>query len=202
MDNSSPSSIYHDQQLFQKIAAGDEQAFRQVVHLYYPKLLGFVFKMTKTRHTAEELVQEVFLKLWQKRLDTDIQNLGGWLHTVASNLTINYLRRVARENKLFSEMKKSAAFSSNATNESLDLQESINLLQKALDLLPPQQKKIYVLSQIEGLSREEIALQLNLSPNTIKNHLLKATKFVRDYIKKGGTSVSGFLFIYLKYFFQ
>jgi RNA polymerase sigma factor (sigma-70 family) len=161
VDNLSPSSIYNEQQLFQKIASGDEQAFRQVVHLYYPKLLGFVFKMTKTRHTAEELVQEVFLKLWQKRNETDIQNLGAWLHTVASNLTINYLRKLARENRLFSEMKKSSVFSTDSTSEMLDLHDSVDLLQKALDQLPPQQKKIYVLSQIEGLSREEISERLN-----------------------------------------
>ena len=176
------TSFYDEQQLLQQIAAGDEQAFRRVVHHYFPKLLGFVFKMTKTRHTAEELVQEVFVKLWQKRED-EIQNLGGWLHTVASNLTINYLRRLARENRLYSEMKASTILYTESTKETIEFHESVALFEKALEKLPPQQKKVYIMTHKEGLSRDEIAEKLDVSPNTVKNHLLQATKEIRTFIQ-------------------
>jgi RNA polymerase sigma-70 factor (family 1) len=174
---------YDETYLFRQIAESNEVAFRKVVHHYYPKLLTFITKITKTAHTAEELVQEVFLKLWMKRESIQHDNLGGWLHTVAANLAYNYLRRAAMEGEIVGYLRNSQPDYTHAIETNLDLKESEMLISKAISQLPPQQQIIYKLSKEEGLSRDEIAKQLNISPNTVKNHLLKAIISIKDFMK-------------------
>ena len=178
------NNSYDDSQLFTRIAAGDEAAFRDIVHHYSPKLLSFVFRMTKTMHIAEEIVQEVFLKLWQKREDNRIDNMGGWLHTVAANMTYTHLRREALNNRLINSLKAGHVDIHSEIDLKIDHKESVSLLTKAISQLPEQQRRVYELSKLEGMSREEIGKLLNISPNTVKNHLAKALQSLKTSLKK------------------
>jgi len=173
---------YDEYLLFQRITWGDEEAFREVVYYYSPKLISFLFSITKTRHTAEEIMQEVFLRLWQNRESVEAGNLGGWLYRVASNLAYSYLKREALNGRLLSSLNKKQANQFSEIDQQMDYKECRELIHKALNQLPDQQRKVYQLSLQEGMSRKEVAELLNISPNTVKNHLSRALQFLRHFL--------------------
>lgn len=168
--------------LFRRIALGDEDAFREAVHYYSPKLISFLFSITKTIHIAEEIMQEVFLRLWKNRESVEIDNLGGWLYRVASNLAYSYLKREALNGRLLSSLKKKQTNRFSEIDQQIDYKECEKLIHTALNQLPDQQRKVCQLSLQEGMSRKEVADLLNISPNTVRNHLARALQFLRHFL--------------------
>lgn len=174
-------------ELFAQLAGGNEIAFRQIFHYYTPRLLPFVFSIVKSEAVAEEIVQDVFLKLWTHRHDVAGKEApSSWLFTIAANQSLTFLRRMSVERRYIDTVKEQIdeARLQNPTEDQLFLRENEALLKKALDNLPPQQKLIYTLSRQEGLSHKEIADQLNISPNTVKNHIVTAVRTLREFIRK------------------
>lgn len=175
--------------LFAELAKGNEMAFRQLFHYYTPRLLPFVFSIVKSEAVAEEIVQDVFLKLWTNRhAIAQKEAPSSWLFTIAANQSLTFLRRMSVEKRYIDTIKVQIedAWLQNPTENQLFLREDEALLKKALDTLPPQQKLIYTLSRQEGLSHKEIADQLKISPNTVKNHLVTAIRTLREFIRKSG----------------
>ena len=174
-------------ELFKLLAEGNELAFRQVFHYYTPRLQPFVFSIVKSDAVAEEIVQDVFLKLWINRHDVaQKDNPSSWLFTVAAHQSLNFLRRMSVERRYIDSVKVQIeqAWLENPTEDQLFLREDEALLKKAIDTLPPQQKLIYSLSRQGGLSHREIANQLNISPNTVKNHIVTAVRTLKEFIRK------------------
>lgn len=178
--------------LFRRIALGDEKAFREVVYYYSPKLISFLFSITKTRHIAEELMQEVFLRLWKHRERIEIENPGGWLYRVASNLAYSHLKREALAGRLMSSLKKKPVREYYEIDHHIDHKEYEKLVYAALSRLPDQQRKVYQLSLQEGMSRKDVADLLNISPNTVRNHLSRALQHLRHFLSQVNTLVSFF----------
>ncbi|MFT3705208.1 MAG: RNA polymerase sigma-70 factor [Agriterribacter sp.] len=169
---------YNEDELRLQLVQGNEEAFTRIVYHYYPRLLPFTIKITKTKYSAEEIVQEVFLRLWQKREDmARIEQLGAWLFRVAANLALTWLKRSAMEGNILQQLQPSQ---NNPVQEYLDFRQSTEQLRAAVDQLPEQQKKIFRLSKEEGLSNQEIADRMSLSVNTVKNHLTRALQTLRD----------------------
>ena len=173
---------YDEHVLFQRVTRSDEDAFREVVHYYSPKLISFLFTITKAMHVAEEIMQEVLLRLWQNRENLDADNLGGWLYRVASNLAYSYLKREALNGRLLSSLKKEQTNQFFEIDQQMDYKECSELIYKAVSQLPDQQRKVYQLSLQEGMSRKEVAEVLNISPNTVRNHLTRALQFLRHFL--------------------
>ena len=145
----------------------------------------------KSDPVAEDLVQDVFVKLWINR-----ESVAGkdrpqsWVFTVAANTAYTYLSRLALGRKYQSFVGRSAAVEmeeGTPTGESLYLsKEGGAILHSAIESLSPQRKIIFKMSRIDGLSRKEIAERMNISPETVKNHLSSAMKSVHEYIRKAG----------------
>jgi RNA polymerase sigma-70 factor (ECF subfamily) len=173
---------YEQQLLFNEIAKGNENAFSKLVHHFYPVLLPFITRLTKSHHVAEEILQEVFLKLWQKRAELELDHPEAWLRTVAANMAFNWLRREALHDKLVTHLLREQS-ASLATEEAVNLRETQALLNKAVDILPERQRLIFRMSRNEGLSSDEIAKKLQISPNTVKNQLVNALRSVRAFMK-------------------
>ncbi|MEP6595098.1 MAG: sigma-70 family RNA polymerase sigma factor [Ginsengibacter sp.] len=176
--------IYDEGYLFQQVAHGDEQAFNRIVYYFYPTLMPFITGLTKSKEVAEEIIQETFLKLWINKGKLQTENLGGWLHMVAVNMAYTHLKRVAVEGRLLAHLRNTQPGHSLSTEEDLVLKESETLMYNAVSRLPAQQQLVYKLSREDGLSRDEIAQQLNISPNTVKNHLLKAMQSIKVFMNK------------------
>lgn len=172
-----------DYTLVTRVSNGDELAFRILFHRYRNKLYRYSLRYVKSSAIAEDILQDTFLKIWEQR-----QALQPVLNFEA------YLFRISR-NQIFNEFKKSthqAAFEQFTLQNVSDNRQTEwdvvannyqEVLQSALDQLPPQRKQIFQLSRLDGLSHEEIAQQLNLSKNTIKVQINKALKSIRESLE-------------------
>lgn len=199
-----PTNILMDEKdLLKRISQGDEAAFTEIFHYYGRRIWLFVTQKTKSETIADEIVQEVFLKLWQKKdTVTEIDNFSSFVYTIATNKTYDYFRKVARDSRklegLWRQLQEVAAC--NTVEETIDFHESMEIINEAIDQLPPQRKKIYLLNRMEGLSYEEIARELDISKNTVSNQLVEATKFIRAYIKGAKGTAIIFMILSTRFF--
>lgn len=153
---------------------------------YYEQLFNYTFSIVKSRQVAEELVMDVFLKIWLgKEIIPRIENFNAFIFRVAHNKSIDFLRSVARDPKfqdlLWEHIQVSGA---NHADSAIMVREYEVKLREAVDLLSPQRKKIYLMSREQDMTHDEIAVQLNLSRNTINNHIVDAQRFIRSYLIK------------------
>lgn len=192
-------SFYDKNHLFKEIAAGDEQAFRQVFHAYNAKLYPFVLRLTRSESAAEDIIQEIFLRLWINRSEVArMEYPASWLYKVASNLSLSWLRSKAAEMRRAARMEVCDSIEADRVTDSLSAKEIQWLIMKAVDRLPPKRQEIYKLSREQGLNHEEIARILQLSPNTIKNQLVSALKFIKNYIRQeSGMAVPLLILLFL-----
>ena len=170
--------------LLLRLQTGDEDAFAELFYTFYDKLFGFVFGLIHSKTKAEDITQEVFLKIWQNRTDmVDVENINPFLFRIAQNQAIDYLRKSAREvlaTSIHFELE-----SQNNTPEPLELlidNELKDKLSEAVKQLPPQQQKIYTLYKEQGIKQDEIAKQLNLSRSTIQSHMKLAMGNIHKYL--------------------
>ncbi|WP_216823488.1 RNA polymerase sigma factor [Niastella vici] len=181
--------------LFLRIAQSDEAAFRQLFERHKVRFYATALKLTRSPVLAEEIVQEIFLTIWLKRsLLPDIEKPESYLITMVYNSVSKYFRKLAIEKKMREEIAGSPAENNQEVENWLDAKESQQLILAAINKLPTQQQLIYKLSRESGLSREEIAGQLGISPNTVRNHLQEAMKNIRLYLQQA-TGLSAILFI-------
>jgi RNA polymerase sigma-70 factor (family 1) len=171
----------HYQQLFDSMSRDSEQAFTELFHIFTPKLLPFVSRLTRNEHIAKELIQETFLRLWVDRVNlTEIQNPSAWIYRIASNLSINWLRTQGSRRRIIQKIEPQEA--TDSVVQELDSKELHGIIQQAVNQLPEKRQEIYRLSREEGLSHQQIAEKLNISPNTVKNQLIHALKSIRESI--------------------
>ena len=181
------------------VAQSDEAAFSELFRRYDKRIYPFVLKMIKTVSVAEEITQEIFIKLWFNRQKlNEVNNASSYLFTIAANHTLDHIRKILNERKMLNNLSGILKDdSSNNTEESMLFRDCEALVQKAVAGLPAQQKKIYILSRQHGLSNEEIARQLNLSPNTVRNHLSEALRSIRIFLERKGQVFISLLFLLL-----
>jgi RNA polymerase sigma-70 factor (family 1) len=171
-------------ELFVRIARGDESAFQPISHHYNRELLPFIIKLTGSREAAEEVIQEVFLRLWQQRDKlSGIRNPRAWIIRIASNISITYLRKQTTESRLYERLKAKPSFNATPENE-LATKEITKQIREAVLRLNPSERRVFELSRDRGMSIPEIAESLGLSPHTVKNQLSAALKAIRSSLSK------------------
>lgn len=191
-------SVHNEKELLLQVAAGDEQAFANLFHVWRDKLYFFLLRITNSPQTAEDIVQDVFVKLWANRSSLgEVQNFSAWLYRVTQNQALSGMRRMALETTILAEIKREIAASGQPTDEVLLHKQLQERLQAAINRLPPQQKLVYTLSRIEGLKQEEIANRLNLSVNTVRNHMTEALRKLRQDLAKDYPFTSPYIFLLL-----
>jgi RNA polymerase sigma-70 factor (ECF subfamily) len=177
------TDIYDEKDLFRRIAEGDESAFAIIFHRHKSLLFDYGMKITKSQVAAEELVQECFVKLWLARqhLQT-VDNPVGYLHMMARNTGVDYLRRLSLDAGMQKKVWAGISHMENPTLQKIQVTETQRLIDEAVAQLPPQQREVFLLSRYEGLNYEQIGLQMGIASNTVKNHLVKSLKFIREYL--------------------
>jgi len=189
-------SLYDIAELLVKVAKGDERAFDFFYKQYSKKIFFFSKCVLHSDTLAEEVMQEVMLKIWQMGEDlTSIQNPETYIRTLARNSSLNILRRLQVEHRVGHKMAVDYTDGHNETEEQIILNDTRKTLQEGIDLLPPQQKLVYMLCQIEGLKYGKAAERLNLSPLTVATHMKLALRFLRTYLSKH-TDVVALLIIF------
>ena len=174
---------YNQKEMLRKIAEGDEKAFRVFFDLYRSRFYSVTFKMTRSDSLAQEIVQEVFMKIWQKRSTLpELINPDSYFFTCLYRRIFRHYKKFALERKLLQVIAESPSFQ-NITDETIKANEIERLIRLALAKLPPQQQLVFKLSKQDGLTREQIAEKLQISPNTVKNHLAHAIQFIKSDLR-------------------
>jgi RNA polymerase sigma-70 factor (family 1) len=174
------SSPYEEKLLLERISAGDEKAFRVFYDLYFDRLTAYIFKLCKSPLLTEEVVQDIFTKLWESRgALSRVEAPEAYVISMARNRTLDYLRRIARETSLMSVLRRQLDTAGNSTLDQLDADDLRRLVEDALKELSPQKKTIFRLRNTDGLSADEIAEIMQLSRSTVKNHLSQTLRHIR-----------------------
>lgn len=148
---------------------------------YRQSLYRFFLKHVKIPALAEDLAQDVFLKYWQNRQQANnVANMDAWLYTLARNHLMDHYRKLSVERKYQEAVWQEIETASNTVLQEVYTNELVERLNATLDTLPSRQLEVYQLSREQGLTLDEIAQQLKISPNTAKNHLVQALKVLRN----------------------
>ncbi|MEO5682295.1 MAG: sigma-70 family RNA polymerase sigma factor [Chitinophagaceae bacterium] len=171
--------------LFLQIAEGDKTAYRAIFDLYKAPFYAAAFKMTRSAYLAEEIVQEVFIILWTKRIQVAAAEKPiAYLLTILYNCIYGHFKKIAAEKNMQQRLQQhSNDWKEQSLETILQDKENQHIINKLIAQLPPQQQLVYKLSKQEGMSRIAIASQLRLSPNSVRNHLHDAVKTIRHYFK-------------------
>jgi RNA polymerase sigma-70 factor (ECF subfamily) len=174
-----------DKILLRSVADGGEAAYHALYNAWHKRVYTYIFAITGQRALAEEGTQDIFVIIWQRRRQLPgITNFEAWLFVIVRRHTLNLLRKIFNEKKMLGRFERLMAERGSASlDELVENAEQRKLLEQAVSRLPLQQKTVYELSQLQGLSRSEIAEKLQLSPNTVRNHLSAAMLSLRSYLQ-------------------
>ena len=182
--NKAMTKSIEEKKLIQSVIEGDEKAFEKLFYLYKDKLYTFCIKLTKSEDIAEEIVHDVFLKIWKNRSNINIDlSFNAYLFKITQNFALDFLEEITKETRAKKELLLSLDRSYNHIENYVLNEEYQALVEKAIDRLPPQKRIIFTLSRNDGLSYDEIAEKLNLSRNTVKNHIIEALKIIKKFIQ-------------------
>jgi len=176
---------YEEKELLTRVARGDETAFHTLFSQYSHKVYHSALRLLQSASHAEDVLQEVFMKIWLGREKLPgINCFSAYLNTITRNHIYNALRKLAGEELLLEKLfsPPPAANRPDTAIENMSLKELQDALQKVMATLTPQQKKVFELSRMEGLKHEEIALRLNISRETVKKHVSEALRIIRGQL--------------------
>ena len=159
--------------------------FSELFRKHEHKLYTLALKLTKSDQLAKDIIQEVFLKLWDQRNQlASILNIEAWLYRVTENKIIDFLRKASADHRLREKIWNQLQQIVNESEQYLAAKEYTEIIQKAIDQLPPQRKLIYQLNKENGMNYREIADELKLSKHTVKNQLSTAIQSVRNFLTR------------------
>jgi RNA polymerase sigma-70 factor, ECF subfamily len=177
----------NDELLTRNITAlkmGDRAAFEYIYGYCGPNLYAFTRKLVHNKDDTEEVVQEVFLKVWERKHFLDPQqHFDSYLYRIARNLVYNKARHQVYELAYGKYLLGKESATENATEDQLAYQELTLLLEQAYTTMPPTRKQVFMMSRLEGLSNGEIAERLQTSSSNIANHINKALHDIRKKLE-------------------
>lgn len=175
-------SVQYEKDLIGSLKSGNHSAFEEIYKRYSVNILKRLLRFVKDEEIAVELLQDIFLKLWERRESIDIERpLRSYLFRIAENKIIDFFRRAAHDRKLLQHLATVSTELCHNTQNAIDLKDGELILQEAINALPPQRRKIFILCKIEGRTYEEVAEMLGISAGTVNDHMVKAGRTVRKY---------------------
>lgn len=182
--------------LIRQVATGDEPAFRKLFYLHWDNIYSVAFTFTRSQVIAEEIVQDVFLKIWLKREQlTAVDNFDNYLFIIARNHIYNQLRKKAGAVPLPEQEEHHEYHAS--PEQALLLKETARIVREAVQQLPQQQRLVFELSRNEGLDYASIAHRLGVSRLTVKSHMNKALHAIRAYLSRHNAQSLEILVLFL-----
>ncbi|MGN6417852.1 MAG: RNA polymerase sigma factor [Pseudobacter sp.] len=180
----------------QSSAQYEEHLFNQMIVIHAPRLLTDIAAITRCRHSAADILQDTFLKLWDKRDAITDENPGGWLYRVAVHAAYKHLKKESRKRRILNELRTSGQSDGLTAENRILRKEQQHQLKEIFTRLPQMQQKVFWLSREAGMSRDEIACKLHISHNTVKVHLTRAQRFFKEQLNAVGIFLlfSGFTF--------
>jgi len=189
--------LHNEPRLVQELQAGNEEAFATLYRHYSPILYINVLKIVQDPAIAEEIIQELFTRVWQKKDAKGIvENFSGYLYRIAQNLVHDFFRRLRRDQQLMKRFGSIATRNYEDVEEQFYQKQSSEILQKAIDQLSQQQKKAYELVKTEGHTYKETAEIMGISPFTVKEYLAAAKKSIRDFLVNNINLLALLIFVF------
>lgn len=194
------STLYNDEELMHEIKEGNMFAFDMLYRKYSKRIFNFAFSILKTVEESENIVQDVFLNLWENRHRVEKgSTVKYYIFTIAHNTSISIIRKKASETHYIDYLKSLRLNQEPVNQESEDSEQKYNeltiKLNEIINQLPPRQKEVYILHKVEGLKYQEVADRLHISINTIETHMSRALKTIQK--KLGKYSLTALLVWYL-----
>lgn len=175
---------FTNSEILNKLTESDSSAFESVFREYYPGLCLYAKKIVGEIETAEEIIQDVFLNLWEKRKNPGIHtSLKSYLFKAVHNHALNWIKHKQVERKYqdyYSNLYKGFSYNKGETNPEPFVKDKIR---ESIEKLPDQCRKIFILSRVDGLRHKEIAVKLNISPKTVEVQIRKASIILREKLK-------------------
>lgn len=192
-----------DKNILEKIKTGDHSCFELLYTRYKGKIYNFILTLSNGDfYLAEEIVQNVFLKIWEMRRELTIEgNFSSFLYMVSRNMFISAMRRKAQDSLYQQSLQNSYCEYENVVEQDIEykmLEEEVNRL---INQLPPAQKHIYQLSKKQNFSNKEIAESLNISISTVESQLYKASSYMRRLLSAHYKVEAFFALIYIQRLF-
>jgi len=185
-----------------KVQNGDIDSFRWVYDEYKGKVFHYCFRYIRQKEVVDEITSDVFVKFWEKRYRINVElSASGLLFKMARDYCIDYLRKTARTKELrdlfLNHYEESLV---NSVEEEIHFRESMQVIGQVINTLPPKRKQVFQMRYQNDMTNAQIAKELDISPNTVKVHLAKASNFIRSYLFTHSDVVYTLVFIYLMSF--
>ncbi len=189
------SRQHNEQQLLEQVKEGDQQAFTSLYQHYHAGLYHYVLRFVKLPALTEDLVHDVFVKIWEvrRRINPEL-GFSGYLFRVARNHVYKFIQRASRDKAMWQQLVRQLQKETDSSVQLLETKEYERLFQDALNQLPAQRRRVFVLCRQEGKTYEEVADILGISRNAIKKHMVLSGRFITEYVSRYG---SLFLAVYI-----
>ena len=188
-----------DNGLVQLLQKGNVEAFDSLFEVYSQKLFGFALKYFKNEADAEELVQDIFVKVWENRqtLKSEL-SFKSYLFTIALNQIRKHFNKKAISLRYLESLQNEPEFIDNQAIQENDYESALNQINLIIEQMPPRRREIFMKSKLDGKSSKEIAAELNISAGTVDNQVSEALRFIRTHLKSENLALLLFavLFIY------
>lgn len=178
---------YNEKLIIKELTDGNEKAFRKLFDCYRNDVYAYSKSMLKSKELAEEIVQDVFLRIWlhREKLNPDL-SIKSYLFTIARNLTFNLISKAAYDVKLKEEVFYKSQKFHNPTEDKISDADYEIIKTRAIEQLPPKRKLIFEMSRNESMSYEEISQELDISVSTVKGQMSKALGTIRAFLQANG----------------
>jgi RNA polymerase sigma-70 factor (family 1) len=184
--------IYSDTELVRKLKKDDIDAFNQLFYTYSSKLYRFAYGYFKTKEDSEEMVQEIFSKIWNKRAEIkEDYQFRSYLFSIAFNYIKKYFRSKALINK-YIESNSLVNIKTEETDEQVEYASLKRRVDQLVGQMPEKRKAVFIKSRFEGKSTKDISTEMNISQSTVENHLNLALKYLRQQLKN--ENLAGLIF--------
>ena len=179
------TAIHNETDLLERLRLGSHEAFTLLYRHYSEPLYYNILALVKDPTVAEELVQEIFSRIWQKHAEIHIKSsFGGYLFQSSRNTVYNFFDKLGREQKVYDQIKKIATENYSHVEESLLARENKAILAKAINSLSPQRRRAFELCKLEGRSYQEAADLMGISLNTLREHMAEARQGIREFLQE------------------
>jgi RNA polymerase sigma-70 factor (ECF subfamily) len=175
--------VLTDEMLLRLLKADDEKAFKEIYSRYWQPVFEAAYRRLVNKETAKELVQTVFLRIWEKRHTIQVHHLPNYLQTAIKNSVINYIESTLVHKRYLQHVMNSTTAFAPASETTASLHELAQAIEKAIALLPEKTRHVFRLSRFDHLSIREIATSLNISEKAVEYHITQSLKTLRSYLK-------------------
>lgn len=178
-------SKFNEKAVLEQLKQGDSQAFELIYRHYWDRLFNQAYSHLRDENETKELIQDLFVEIWQKRHTIDVHtSLDAYLQTALRFKILNYVKASLVKEKYAASIKHNQFNKHCHVEEDVQYAELHAALRSALQLLPAQPRRVYELRQNQGLSYAEIANSLQISISTVEKHMIKAMRYIRKRLER------------------